>query len=96
MQYGLKHPDQALAVQPVAVRLPQDVDRLWKAATSSEPSFFLRWAITSCLLREGWASPEHDVALLPFKSPDTGVFELLTRAELAAAIASGQNFVQGW
>jgi hypothetical protein len=95
MQYGLKHPDQALAVQPVAVRLPQDVDRLWRQATSSEPSFFLRWAVSSCLLREGWASPEN-VVLLPFKSPDTGAFELFTREELAAAIASGQSFVQGW
>jgi hypothetical protein len=95
MQYGLKHPAQALAAQPVAVRLPVDAERLWKAATSSEPSFFLRWAVSSCLLGQGWASPE-DLALLPFKSPDTRVFELFTREELAAAIASGQSFVQGW
>jgi hypothetical protein len=90
------HPAQTLADRPISVRLPTDVDRLWRAATSSDPSFFLRWAVASCLLREGWASPEHDVALLPFKSPDTGAFELLTREELAAAIASGQGFVQGW
>jgi hypothetical protein len=91
MQYGLKHPDQPLAAQPVAVRLPADVDRLWRQATSSDPSFFFRWAVTACLLKEGWATPEN-LTLLPLKSADGNHYELFSREEFAGRT----DLIQAW
>jgi hypothetical protein len=87
MQYQQQN-IQPLAA-PIALRLPADLDAVWRECTSPDPAMFGRWAIAATSLRLGWIKSA-DLELLPYVSADGNDFELLPIGQVPP------GFVEGW
>jgi hypothetical protein len=75
--------------QSVCVRLPSDLDRVWREVTAADRTMFTRWAIASMALRCGWVKPA-DLESLPYLSADGSDFEMLPIGQVPP------GFVEGW
>jgi hypothetical protein len=75
--------------KPLSIRLPTDLDVVWRSQTELDPAMFGRWAIAATSLRLGWVKPA-DLELLPYVSGDGNDFELLPIGQVPP------GFIPGW
>jgi hypothetical protein len=73
----------------VSIRLPTDLDAVWRYQTELDPAMFGRWAIAATALRFGWVKAA-DLELLPYISADGNDFELLPIGQVPP------GFIPGW